>query len=116
MSHRKSHNLCIVRSVKFDPFFINCTQEGTEDPIDLTGWKAHAKARLTHIPSRIVDLSPDVVEPTEGVIAISLTGVETMAIPEGLYEWDLIIENQQGERHGPIVSGRMEVVTPATMP
>lgn len=116
MSGADTHKLCIIRSVEFAPFVINCTQDGTNEPIDLTGWTAHAKAKLIHIPSRGFDLKPAITDAENGVVTISLTGEETMSIPAGLYEWDLILQNPDGKRHGPIICGEAEVITPATMP
>ena len=67
------------------------------DAFNLTGYSARAKVRTTIASdSVILDLSPTIPTPANGVIVISKTDEQTAVVPPGIYQWDLVLNTPTG--------------------
>lgn len=108
-------NLSIVQGVDFGPVVITCL-DSSGVAVDITGWTAYAEARKTPCDVKAFDLSPTIPTGTDGKISISKTRVQAAAICQGLYGWDLLLQNAAGVRSGPFVAGRIAVTKPTSQP
>ncbi len=78
--------------------------------VDLTGYTAQADVRQKPTSPHVsFDLNAAIaVDPTTGVITLSLTDTETDALTAGFYGWDLVLING-GDRLGPFIIGGVNV-------
>jgi hypothetical protein len=78
----------------------------TNWPIDLTGWSVWAYVKQEAGGTLVMDLFPAIdADPTTGKIDMSKTDEETDVMTPGAYVWDLILEDNGGQRIGPLFSG-----------
>lgn len=78
----------------------------TNPPIDLTGWSVWAWVKDAPGGTLIFDLDPQIdADPTTGKIDLSKTDEQTSALIPGSNSWDLILEDNTGERIGPLFAG-----------
>src|SRR5690625_2509377 len=109
------YSLCITRGTLFGPLQIAC-KDGAGEPVDLTGWTAHAQARSCLYRQRKIDLKPTITDPKNGVVTLQFDSEETAIFEAGRYKWDLLLRSPEGDYIGPILSGELIVRTPITQP
>ena len=100
-----NYNITFARGATFGP--ITLTLLDTDDtPVDITGWTVEARAKNQlgelEIPAVISDGAG-------GEITMSMTDTQTEALPKGYLKWKLMLENTEGERHGPYVAGDLTI-------
>lgn len=67
------------------------------DAFDLTGYSARAKVRTTIASDSVVlDLSPTIPIPADGIVVVAKTDEQTAAIAPGVYQWDLVLDTPTG--------------------
>jgi len=67
------------------------------DAFNLTGYSARAKVRTTIASdSVILDLSPTIPTPANGIVIVSKTDEQTAVVPPGVYQWDLVLDTPTG--------------------
>lgn len=88
----------------------------TKRAVDLTDWLVWAYVKAAVGGALQLDLAPTVSSPTTGRVDLSMTDTETAALTAGTFVWDLILENPDGERIGPLFSGGFSVLRPVTDP
>lgn len=89
----------------------------TNRPVDLTGWAASAHVRTAPEQILIVDLTPAIDgDPTTGKIDLSKTDEATVAYTPGNYRWDLLVEDDGGQKLGPVFSGNCQIIQTITTP
>ena len=67
------------------------------DAFNLTGYSARAKVRTTIASdSVILDLSPTIPTPANGIVIVSKTDEQTSVVPPGVYQWDLVLDTPAG--------------------
>ena len=108
-------DLEITAGTTFGPVVITC-KDSDAAPIDLTGWTVWAQVRKTTLGEIAHDLSPIISDPTAGKITIAQTDEQTATIKAGAFQWDLLLENSEGERLGPIVAGACNIIRAITQP
>ena len=63
----------------------------------LTGYSARGQIRSSVTSSTVVlDLSPTIPTPANGVITINKTDEQTLAISPGTYYWDIVLDTPTG--------------------
>jgi len=81
--------------------------------VHLAGWSAFAQVRRDPVGDLILDLVP-VIDPSDssGLITIpAIAWSATAALPDGVYQWDLILQNPAGLRYPPILSGSYTIAS-----
>ena len=59
----------------------------------LTGYSARGQIRSSASSSTVVlDLSPTIPTPSNGIISVTKTDEQTAAVAPGLYYWDLVLD------------------------
>lgn len=67
------------------------------DAFDLTGYSARGKVRATIASdSVILDLSPTIPIPADGIVIVSKADEQTAIVPPGVYQWDLVLDTPTG--------------------
>jgi hypothetical protein len=110
------HDITIRRGATFGPKRF-AFKDDAGNPVDLIGWKVWAHARKRPLGPLLFDLAPQITDAPAGVVTIYRTDEQTSAYPrleEGA--WDLLLENPDGERIGPLVAGFVNVQIPSTQP
>lgn len=103
-------DISIFKGVTFSP--ITITVDSDSGPMDLTGYTAYAQARLVTNQSTVINLAPVVTDGPAGQITLdSFTHTETSALTAGVYEWDLLIMSPTSVSIGPIIKGKLYVVS-----
>ena len=101
-------NLEIVKGLTFDAITIVCKDE-TDTIVNITGWKAFAGAKLG------TEYIPFVMKVSNGTLGeITLEEIpwrSTSTLKEGVYAWDLALEDTNGRRSGPYLAGSLTVST-----
>jgi hypothetical protein len=109
-------SLTLVAGLIFGPVILRAKDEN-DQPIDLTGWKVWAEVRKKPGASVILDLHPYFSDPINGEITIpKLTDEETYDFKVGDYQWDLIMEDPAGDRHGIYITGGFTITASITKP
>jgi hypothetical protein len=108
-------NLQIYRGITFS-LTLTLTEDDGTTPIDLTGFTAYATARKQPTGAVKLDLAPEITDDAGGVIAIAFTDEDTAEFPAAELRWDLVLENAGGERLGPYLAGRCDILNPNTQP
>lgn len=63
----------------------------------LTGYSARAQVRASATSSTVVlDLSPTIPTPANGIVVISKTDEQTAIVTPGTYYWDLVLDTPTG--------------------
>jgi hypothetical protein len=101
-------DLKILSGVTFGPYVLQCRNEAGE-AVDLTGWRVYAEARRAPNQPMAFGLWPTVTDAAAGEITLKISPDQTAALPVGAFGWDLILEDPDGERHGPVLGGRVTV-------
>jgi hypothetical protein len=111
-----THNFTIWRHVALKPKkFV--FKDGAGAVIDLTGLTAHAEARVNvKDAAAAVDLEPEITDAAGGEVTIALTLAQCQALPAGIYHWDMVFEDGDGERIGPFVKGKLTIASLNTQP
>lgn len=102
--------ITVVRGVAFGPVEFHCkTTAGTPTP--LTGCQAFAQVRVRPGAAPVADLMPVITDEAAGVVTIpKLTDEQTLTLPRGNFQWDLVLQDAAGDRFGPYVAGPFSVV------
>lgn len=88
---------------------------GGSGPFDLTGFTAKSEVRVQSGESVILDLQPEVSDAASGTITIpSLTDEQTLALPAGVYHWDLLLLDVFNEVFGPFLTGQFYILDKIT--
>lgn len=104
------------------PFNLNTAGSGTNNlwtnrPFDLTGWSVWSWVKSAPGGTLILDLSPVIAIPaTLGQITMSMTETQTKALTPGNFFWDIIFQDNTGNRLGPLFSGSFNIVELITEP
>jgi hypothetical protein len=67
------------------------------DSYNLAGYTPTAQLRKNYSDSTAVDITCEVTSEEDGIITMSLTATDTMALTEEQYVYDLIITHSSGE-------------------
>jgi len=111
-------DLTIVKGISYGPVIFNFKQEDLT-PFDLTDggpWKVFSYAKKSPDSRQKIDLDPQITDAAGGVVQISKTDEQTLALLAGKYGWDLVLETPAGVRLGPYFAGDLlikEIVTHA---
>ena len=108
-------SLSITKGITFGPIVITCS-DASGDPLDLTGWTAHAQARVKPGAALAFDVGPEITGATDGEITLAMTDTQTNLLTAGVYQWDLVLENTDGDRLGPYLAGPATVEAINTQP
>lgn len=115
-------NLSIVRTASFGPVAITCqrlAEDGvTLEVVPLAGWSAYAEVRKSPGKAVVLDLSP-VITADDAAGLITLPKIDHTALanlPLGTHAWDLILEDPDGVRYPPLVSGKADITRTTTEP
>lgn len=108
-------NLEIHKGATYGPLIIRL-KDSQNLPVDLTGWSVWAEVRSDSAAAVALDLAPTISDALTGEVTISKTDEQTAALTAGTYLWDLLAENDSGERLGPIVSGSVTIKNLITQP
>lgn len=110
-------NLTISRGVTFGPVQISC-KDANGAPVPLAGWKAYAEARKKPASARVIDFAPVIAaDDAAGLVTIPQLGhSSTAALPPGVFNWDLILEDPDGIRYDPTLAGSVTISAPITLP
>jgi hypothetical protein len=106
-------DLRISKGITFGPVQIYCQDEDLA-PVDITGWQVFAQVRRNPNGDVLFDLLPVITDGPAGEITLSADHEDTAELQAGLYRWDLILENPDGERLGPFIVGAVHVLAPIT--
>lgn len=107
-------DLIIFAGLDFGPVSITCRQSKDGPVFDLTGWQAFAEVRKTVGSAVIVDLSPTIPTPTDGIVVLQLTRAQTAALAVGGYQWDLVLQDADGKARRPFVAGKITIAKAVT--
>ena len=106
----------IKQNTTFEKNFVWKTGE-LQSPVDLTGCTAVGQARESQSSETvaITFISPSsiVLGGTTGSIKLKLTPIETLAIPEGNYVYDILIVFPDGTKK-PLIEGIIKVESSVT--
>lgn len=95
-------NLIINQGETYDVTTTCLTTSGT--PVDMNGYSIRGKVRYSYGSTGVlVNLSPTIVNPTSGIINISLTPQQTAALPVTMAVYDI-------EKYDAIESGITRVL------
>ena len=108
-------SLSITKGITFGPIVITCSDENS-DPLDLTGWTAHAQARVKPGEALAFNVGPEITDIAGGEITLAMTDEETAALTAGFYQWEFVLQNAGGERLGPYLAGAATVTGINTQP
>ena len=89
-------NLVMVRGVTFEATFMYYLKEGSgEIPVDMTGWNAQCQIRdaSDHL---VLDMSRN-ISFFDGYLTLKVQDEETLPVPAGKYEWDMLLEDTNGD-------------------
>lgn len=90
-------------------FFSVITVEGSDGNIfDLTGYTARGQVRKSYTSSTAYDLHAAILNPTNGLINISLSSTQTAAMRPGRYVYDVEIVDAQNVVTR-VVEGQVEI-------
>ena len=78
------------------------------DGITLSGYTARSEITSLVTGSTVAGFSTTIVNHTAGQVNVSMTGVQTQAIPSGSYGWRLILD-APGDAQRTALSGIIEV-------
>lgn len=109
------YNLNITPGYQLQKVF-RLRRKDTGAYVDLTGSTPYAEVRDTRDGAVILDLSPTVTSAANGEITIDVADETTDALAEGIYDWDLMVENSDSERIGPYLRGTATVKGGITQP
>lgn len=110
-----SLNLEVYKGVTFEPVTLTM-RDANLNSVDLTNWSVFAEVRRNCSKSLVLDLLPIVSDAANGQITISLTDEVTANLSEGVFYWDIILENDSGERLGPYLAGKFTISCIITQP
>ena len=105
-------NLSMVAGATFGPVTMTF-KDGDGNPINLTGWSVWAEAR---IHATVINLAPTITDAAGGVVTISMTDEQTSLFEANQLNWDIMLENPSGERHGPYIKGTLTITRAVTQP
>lgn len=89
-------NLVLVRGVTFEATFLYYETDISGDvPIDMRGWSANCQIRSLK-DELVLDISEDITF-GEGALILKIEDEETLTIPAGKYEWDMLLEDTEGD-------------------
>jgi hypothetical protein len=72
-------------------------KDGAGAAFPLTGYSARGQIRSSVTSSTVIlDLSPTIPTPNNGVISVSKTDEQTLAVAPGTYYWDVVIDTPTG--------------------
>lgn len=110
-------NLTLLRGSPFIPVSIFCFDApDLSKASDITGWTAWAEVRSAPDETLILDLAPTISDPENGVVTLPAIEEKTTALlPDGKFEWDLILQDPSGQRLGPYVRGTFVITDQATI-
>jgi hypothetical protein len=102
--------LKIRRGIKWG-LIILCKDGATPpEPVDLTDWEVFALARPTLDSPNELDFEPAITDPTAGEITIELSSDQTEQFPLGEYIYDVVLQDDEGNKQDPILAGRLSVI------
>lgn len=109
-------SLTLCTGLTFGPIILHA-KDVNNQPVDLTGWKVWAEVRKKPGAAVVLDLQPFFSNAGIGDITIpKLTDEQTYDLKVGDYQWDLIMEDPTGDRHGIYVSGGFTITASITKP
>lgn len=109
-------NLDLVTGLIFGPITLKA-QDVNNNPVNLTGWEAFAQVRPKPGGTIILDLTPSITDPVNGVITIpKMTDEATYNLKIGNFNWDLILEDPTGDRRGIYIQGSFNITGSITKP
>ena len=107
------YDITMYRGSSFD--LLGLQFIGGNGPFNLTGFTCQAQVRLQPGEDVILDLQPEVSDPVAGMVTIAaLTDEETLGLPAGTYNWDLLLTDVFNEVFGPFVAGKFYIVDKIT--
>ena len=101
-------DLSVARKTSMVPFQAIC-RDKQGDPVDLTGWTAEAEVRRGAGQSVILDMSPTISDPTNGVIQFVNVNQNVTDVKAGSYFWDLVLRDAAGNAKGVFITGKFVV-------
>ncbi len=76
---------------------LTCQDDGGS-AVDLTGYSARGEVRRTSTnPAVVLDLSPTIPTPANGIVTISVSDETTTDIAAGDYVFDVVLDTPTGE-------------------
>lgn len=93
----------------FGPVTLVC-KDANGDPVDLTGYTAHAQVRVAAGEDVLLDLSPQVTDAAVGEVTLPVVApATTTGLAAGVYRWDFILKDASGAVTAPVLEGRFKV-------
>lgn len=105
----------IYKGITYGPIVFQLTDDD-DVPVPLTGYLVFAEVRKQPGSPLILDLNPQIVDDLNAYVQIAFTDEETFTLPPGNYKWDFIMEKPTGERVGPFISGKCDIIENITEP
>ena len=107
-------DLCITKGLTFGPVTFTL-QTALEVAVDITGWSVSAEAQGVQYGHKF-DLLPVITDATNGVITMYMTDEQTALLNPADYTWDMLFENDSGEKLGVYIEGSLSLGTSVTTP
>lgn len=83
-------------------------------PVNLTGWKAQAQLKGNNQTYSLKSVDGQIQLGTAGEIDLILDASTTQFMEPGVYSWDLLLKNTDGDLLPPLVSGIATVLSIVT--
>lgn len=108
-------DLSITRGITFGPLTLVAQESSVGPVVNLTGYTVFGDVRLDLQASVAFSLPLTITNAAAGEITLTYTDEQTMALPLGVYSWDMAL-SVGGVRLGPFLAGRVTVADINTRP
>lgn len=100
----------IKRGLFFAGMELSCYADPAESvPTDLTGWVPYLQATQSAGAAPVFSLAMGPGGQSHQVVIQSMTGAQTLDLPEGQYQADLIFRDAEGRLIGPFARASIQV-------
>lgn len=113
---KKAPTLYLYPGLTFGPLLIRI-KDAEGNPVPLAGWAAFAQVRENLEGPLLLDLTPVIAaNDNQGIITLpARPPLVTTPVPDGLFIWDLVLRNTQGQLIVPMSAGVVVSETAVTI-
>jgi hypothetical protein len=105
---------CIRRGCDFGPITLT-VKDSDDNAVDLTGWSVESQLRKSPSEALLADLDPSITNEEGGIVEFArLTAEQTLALPIGPAQFDVVLIDTEGYRFPPLARGLVRIITPIT--
>lgn len=105
----------IDRGVAFAGLLLVCLDSAGE-PLDLTDYTPHIAVRRSLSKPVALTLAASIGSEPGAVVLTELSATATSALPLGDFIYDLVLEDDEGQRWGPCLTGNLRITDIVTRP